>query len=559
MAGVTGARDAEGGLPFGELARSQYGALASMRWSMFRHGLRTGKGALELGARSLTYLLYLAMGLGLGAAMGGGAYAIASTGKWEILPAIFWGIFIMWQVVPVSLASFQEQFDMDGLLRFPVGFGTYYLLHLIFGLIDLSTILGAFCCAGAWVGITLVRPDLSAGAALALLIFAAFNILLVRAIFAWIDRWLAQRRTREIVALLFFVFTISIQLVNPAFHTRKYVRISAKSQAEGLQWLKTANAVQRWLPPGLAAFEVQGAVEKRTVSGMEALGILGVYALAAGGFLGMRLRAEYRGENLNDAPARKKTDRHSGRWLIDGSGPIAAVMEKELRTLGRGLPLLFGLAAPLITVFLISGLFSGGARGRPSSMALLICMAYAMVGFTQLFYNNLGAEGPAVQLLFLSPTPIRTVMLAKNVFHGLLFLVDAVLVCVVASLRLGLPSAIAITATAAWVLFALALHLTAGNALSITMPYRINLGRMSRQRGSQANALVSMLIQMAVLGVGTGIFALCTLFDKLWVAVPVLLAMAGGASFAWLRVLANVDAMANRRREALIGTLVRTE
>ena len=92
------------------------------------------------------------------------------------------------------------------------------------------------------------------------------------------------------------------------------------------------------------------------------------------------------------------------------------------------------------------------------------------------------------------------------------------------------------------------------------MPYRMNLGRLTRQRGSQANSLLSMLIQAGVLGVGASVFALCSLFNRLWLAVPVFLILAGRQPvFAWLRVLAHVDAMANKQRESLIATLCRTE
>ena len=53
------------------------------------------------------------------------------------------------------------------------------------------------------VGIAAAHPGLlvdDAGAGS----FAVFNILLVRAVFAWIDRWLAQRRTREILTRFFW-------------------------------------------------------------------------------------------------------------------------------------------------------------------------------------------------------------------------------------------------------------------------------------------------------------------------------------------------------------------
>jgi ABC-2 type transport system permease protein len=277
--------------------------------------------------------------------------------------------------------------------------------------------------------------------------------------------------------------------------------------------------------------------------------------------LGLRLRAEYRGENLGDAPSRKKEERRTRSSLIDGSGPVAAVIEKELRTVMRSMPLLYALAAPLLMVFVLSGLFirNGMPGGQASPIGLMVSLAYAIVGFTQLFYNNLGPEGVGIQILFLAPTPVRTVILAKNLFHALLFIVDAALVCVVASLRMGWPAPASLAVAWAWLLFALPVHLSAGNLFSLNMPYRMNLGRISRQRGSQATALLSMLIQAAVLGIGVGTFALCSYFGDGWLAVPVFLLLAAAATFAWTRVLGNIDRIANQRRETLIATLARTE
>jgi ABC-2 type transport system permease protein len=562
VAGIaeSGSMPVNGGA-FSALARSQYRALAAMRWSTFRNSLRSQQGVFELGARTVAFAFYALLGVLLAAGFGGGTYAIVSTEKWELLPFVFWAVFLVWQVVPVSMASFQQQFDLAGLLRFPVGFGPFFLLHLIFGLVDASTILGVLCCAGIWIGIITVRPDLLILAALALAAFAVFNVLLVRAIAAWIDRWMAQRRTREIAGALFLLGLLSLQLLNPAFRPEKHSRISAESRAEGIRWLKTAESVQRWLPPGLAARALQPGSRPKLVAAAQATGLLSVFALAAGGALGMRLRAEYRGENFGDAPSRRKEERRSRSSLIDGSGPIAAVIEKELRTVMRSMPLLYGLAAPLLMVFVLSSLFvrNGPAAGPSPSIALMVSLAYAIVGFTQLFYNNLGTDGVGIQILFLAPTPIRKVILAKNLFHALLFLVDAVLVCVVASLRLGRPAPASLAVAWAWLFFALPVHLAAGNLFSLKMPYRMNLGRISRQRGSQASALFSMLIQIAVLGIGVGIFMVCTYLGNVWLAVPVFLLLAAGSAFAWTRLIGDVDRIANQTRETLIATLARTE
>ena len=113
-------------------------------------------------------------------------------------------------------------------------------------------------------------------------------------------------------------------------------------------------------------------------------------------------------------------------------------------------------------------------------------------------------------------------------------------------------------ATAAWLLFALPCELAAGNILSLIMPYRINPGRISRQRGSQANALLSLLIQLGIMGVGAAVFALCWFLDRAWLAVPVFLIMAIPAFLVWIRVLGNVDGIATRRRDTLIATLMKT-
>lgn len=561
MAGLAEAipgEQATGVGPFSRLARAQYAALAAMRWSMFRNSVRSTQGAIELGARTVSTLVFAVMGLGIAFGLGVGSYQAASQRQWNILAIVVWIAFLLWQIVPITLASFQQQFDMGGLLRFPLSFSSFCGLHILFGLVDISTIMGGFCCAGIWLGITLARPAIAVPAAVALLAFAAFNVLLVRAVFAWIDRWLAQRRTREMVMALFFIALLSMNFLNPAFRSHK--KMSAQTRAATAHWVHTAEAVQVWLPAGAAAQAIGGAGEGNSLQWIDFLALLGLYGLAAGGVLAVRLAAEFRGESFGEAPARASSEVRRRQWLLDGSGPIAAVMEKELRTIARAVPLLYGLGVPLVMVFLFAGLFRNGSHGSINfSWGLLISVAYTVIGFTQLIYNNLGTEGAGIQILFLSPTPLRKVLLAKNLFHAALFLVDAALVTLLASWRYGSVQPLVIGATWAWVLFALPLHLAAGNLFSLLMPYRINLGRIGRQKGAQANALLSMVVQAVVLGLGVAVLMLCSHFAQLWVAIPALCVMAAASVAVWLRVLAHVDRIAYRRRDDLLAELVRTE
>jgi ABC-2 type transport system permease protein len=570
---------ATGGGLLSPLARSQYAALARLRWRVFVNGLRSKLGAFELGARVVAYVMYGILGLGLGAGAGAIAYSLADSQNWQYSPIVFWVVCLIWQVVPIMLASFQEQFDLSSLLRFPVAFRSFFLLYVVFGLSDLSTIIGGLCCFGILAGVTAARPDLFVWTALILAIFAAFNILMVRAVFAWIDRWLSQRKTREILGAIFMVLILSMQLMNPAVWQHGH-RASGKRQQQQIQqmlaspWVKTANEVQEWLPPGLAGVALRQAASQQPAPALGSLGVLGLFVVAAGSVLGLRLRAEYRGENLGAAPALKKSAKNSakgvpvrektaereGYWRFGGSGPIAAIIEKEIRSLLRTLPLLYAVGAPLVLVLVISGSFIRGAsRGPAPLVAFPLCVFFAQIGFRMLFSNNLGTEGAGIQLYFLSPTPMRTVMLAKNVLHSAVFAVALVIAGLLATLRLGEPSAVVVAATVAWLLFVLPCNLALGNIFSLTMPYRINPGRISRQRGSQASTLLSLLLQVGVLAVGALVFELCSIGGMMWLTVPIFLALTVVAVFVWLRILGNSDDIASQHKDLLIATLMKAD
>lgn len=251
MAGITGVGvNRAGGGMLGREARTQYAAMARMSWRTFMNGLRSIHGLLDLGATGIAWMLYSVLGLGLGFVLCSGAYLLALHRLWQYWPILFWAISILWLMYPVLVTSFQEQPDLGILLRFPVRFGSYFLLYLISGLMEASTLIGVLCCLGVWLGIVIARPDLYFWAMLALSGFAVFNILLVRAVFAWIDRWLAQRKTREILGVVFMVLIVSLLVINSVLNQKRYEGSkSHKEQAAPLgaamakyaPLLKTAN------------------------------------------------------------------------------------------------------------------------------------------------------------------------------------------------------------------------------------------------------------------------------------------------------------------------------
>jgi len=569
MADVGGAQGPGSGIDrasvLGRVARGQYAALAAMRARLFVNGFRTTAGAFELSARTVSFFIYCMMGLGLGVAAGAVAYSLVARQRWGELSIEFWIVCMLWIAISVVLASFQEQYDLSGLLQFPVSFKSFFLLYLIFGFVDVSTIVGGLCCLGIFVAIALARAGLIVPALTALAGFAAFNILIVRALLAWIDRWLAKRRSRELVSAFFLIAMLSLQLLNPVVRDQARPRHAQhrdrQETRESVLWIRVVDSAQAWLPPGLTIAILKATDDRDPLAAAETLGALGIYLLAAGALLGVRLRAEYRGENLGETPAQKSPEKSRSDWLIGGAGPLSAQIEKELRTLMRSMPQLYSVCVPMLMVFVIASLFRQGAGSMQHAFrtALPVSVAYGLLGFTQLMYNNLGGEGKGIQMLFLFPVPMRTILLGKNLFHGALYALVALGSGVLASTRIGRPSGVMLATTLAWVAFALPANLAVGNVLSLTMAYRANLGRIGRQSGSQGNALLSMLIQSIILGVGAGVIALCGLFRRAWMAAPVLSVLACIAVLGWVLVLRSADRIANSRRDTLIAKLARIE
>ena len=93
------------------------------------------------------------MAIGFGFA----TYGMASEGEWRLLPILIWAVFVVWQVMPILLVSFKQQFDLNILLRFPVRFRSYLALTMLFGISDLSTIFGVLSLFGIWLGLVTVN------------------------------------------------------------------------------------------------------------------------------------------------------------------------------------------------------------------------------------------------------------------------------------------------------------------------------------------------------------------------------------------------------------------
>ncbi len=546
--------------------RVQLAAIAWLRWRLFVNSLRSTRGTLELVSRIMVSFAFAIGGFGGAFGMGIAASLAISAGKPELLALPLWFVLIFWQTFPIMATAFTNNPDSSDLLRFPLSYGSYFLVRMAYGAFDPATALGSLWSLGILVGVGFAKPALLPWAALVLLAFAAFNLLLMQMVFAWVERWLAQRRTREIMGILFVLLMLSFQLIGPLL--RYFEGRSGPAAHKSVQrYIDVLAPVQGMLPPGLAADAIAQAVYSRFMTGFSSLALLCAFVLMTGYCLHVRLRAQYRGENLSEvaaaSPVPKDRSLRLG-WNLPGfRTPVAAVFEKEIRYLLRSGPMLITLIMPLFVLFVFrfgamnSARHSGIFLSRAPDMAFPAAAGYTLLMLTNLAYNNFGGDAGGIQFFYASPARFRDIVLAKNLTHACILAIEIVFAWIAVSFLYGRPTLDVTIAALAGLLFAAPINFSAGNLLSLYAPKKVDYSSFGRQRASQTTVLISLGVQIFVVGVGVAAFWIAKSYGNLWIATLILLVLAGISLSAYVVILNRTDGLALQRREALVAELCR--
>jgi ABC-2 type transport system permease protein len=542
---------------------SQLTAIAALRWRMFVNGLRSQRGKMELVSRIIITAAFALGGLGGFTAATGFAWYFISQNKAEYLATLFWPIFFFWQVFPVMATAFTNNPDSSELLRFPVNYSSYFLIRLAYGFFDPASALGCLGLFGILLGASFARPALFPWTLLVVLTFALFNLVLMQTVFAWLERWLAQRRTREIMGVLFILVMLSFQLIGPMME-----RFEKKPRPELGQATQIIAQIQAVLPPGLAADAIAQVTHSHFLVGVSSLLFLATLTAAIGLLLHIRLRAQFRGENLSEAAARPVVAQPQGLqvgWNLSGfSQPVAAVFEKEVRYLARSGPMLLTLVMPIfmLVIFRLGGHGSplqhqSNFLGRTPDMAFPGAAAYALLVLTNLVFNSFGGDAAGVQFFYASPVHFRQIMLGKNLTHASILVANTALAWLAVSYFYGTPHLAVTIATVAGLLFAVPLNFAAGNVLSIYSPKKRDVAAFGRQNASQTTVLASLGLQIVIVGIGVAAFGVAHLYKNLWIAALIFLAMAAISIPIYVIVLRRIDGIAIQRRETLLAELCR--
>ena len=547
----------------GNPAAEQLRLIAQLRWRIFANGLRGRRGKADLVARIISGILIGGGAFVFGFVLAAGSWAALHRHRPLILPAELWLVFLVWQLLPVFITGFGAQADLGLLLRFPVRYSTFVALTLAYGVTDPACIAALYWLAMILAGAALAAPAALLWAIPALGLFAVVNLLLSRSVFAWLDRWLAQRRTREILGVAFLLLMVGFQLIGPL--TRRW----GKRAESGFARIEP---VQRVLPPGLSAYAIESGAGRGPLAAVSALGGLAGTAALFAWLLGVRLRAQYRGENLSEerrekaGPAlfrghRGAVARHRG-WQLAGVSPtIAALFEKDLRYFLRNTTQYMALAAPVILVAVFS--LNGGGRQQHRILGgaafFPVSVGYCLLILSSLAFNSLGYDGAGVGMLFAAPVPFRDVLFSKNLLHGLLVSTEITLVSTVVIFLAGPPSPLIAAITLSGAVFVILASLTAGNLASLYFPRRLQFGATRRQNQSGVAMLVAVFVPATCIGFVAGVYALCRWAGSLGWALLVLAVLVVASFVVYRRVLVASSAIADRKRDVLMEELCKTQ
>jgi ABC-2 type transport system permease protein len=543
------------------LPAAQLKAIAWLRWRQFVNGFRRKGGVGELVARVTFYPLLAAIALGPIAGGGLLGYFSIHGNSPALLATLTWAAFSAWLFITLGTTLQPPSMDLSLLLRFPMSLRTYAITRFLFGLLSPANVIGSLALAAGAIGIGLAKPALFPWAAVVLFSYALSLLVLLRTLLLWMDRWLAQRRTREIAGVLFTLFFLAFQFLN--LRTQQSLahghhRGPANPPAH-LPWVTPVwhalAPVLHLLPPSLAATSIlrlQAGIIGPAI-GCE-LSIVAFTGLCTALFL-YRMRGEFRGENFNESPARtsaakRQPGRSEAGLRISGLPPaIVACIEKELRYIVRAPSTLIGLAAPLVFITIYA------QRLGSSDLLLPGALAYMMFSLLPRLYNVLGQDAAGTQLYLLSPTPLRQVFVAKNLVSSALLLLVAGTATLLITHQHPASPPVAL-ATALWFAFVLLLNLSYGNLRSLSAPTKIDMNKIQRrQPTSRLSALLVLGILLGSLLLGYGVIWWSRALGHPWAASGVFLALTAGAVAVYLWMLRRIEGVALTHRDALIESL----
>jgi ABC-2 type transport system permease protein len=561
-------------------ASAQLLAVAWLRWRIFVNGMfrKRPKGKRQIVGLVFATLLRLIVWpmlalvvVGPVAASGFFAWMAISQGHPQSLASLLLGIALLWQFVSInglSIAATIPSFDPASLVRFPLRFGRYFVLRSLLGLMTPSTIVGCLAVLAAAAGIGVANASLALPALVVMAVYALMNIYLTRMIGAWMERWLANRRFREIFSMLMALFAVSIQFINLQ---RTPMRAPGARSSWLLAVLHSSGSYLYWLPSGFAAQAI--LLVKHPLAAVAQFAALLASTVLFAAVFAVRLHKQFLGEHLGEgvsgrekvqsaprvnapAPQSAALSRPAASGAIV-SPTVAACLRKEWLILSSNGTQLIGLLTPLIFVvfFSVNRTFSA----LSVKYFLPAAIAYVLIAALSSLYNIFGADGRGVQVYLLAPIRMLDVVLAKNLMSLVLIVTQVglawTIICVLA--RTPVPVSTQIS-TALWTVFVVAMNLAIGTMRSIQAPRHFVPGQGRQLRASPTNRTSALLVLAVLFGcmlLQIPVAIASGYFRMPWLAAWVFGPLAVAAIFAYALMLRNAERLILANRDVFAEEL----
>jgi ABC-2 type transport system permease protein len=456
--------------------------------------------------------------------------------------------FSYWQTIPVFVATAGVGLDLRKLMVYPIPEGRLFTIEVLLR-------------ATAAVEMVLVTLALAAGlafnrgcpwwAAPAVVSFGAFNLMLSAGLRDLLMRLFANRRVREVGVFVVVLVAALPQLVLARMQS---MPAAARSVAQGV-------ASIAW--PWVAAARVASG-EAVAVNTLWLIG----WTLAAWLFA----RREFSRLLAFDAGAAGAADRAAGaggrvgRWR-EGlfrlpsrlmADPMAAMLEKELRTLARSsrFRLLFMMGFTFGLLIWLPFLVRGTPGPLMSANYLTLVSLYAILCLGDVtLWNAFGFDRSAAQNYFLLPVEVSRVLVAKNLASATFVMLEIAIISVVCmALRFPVSAARVAEAFAVagvFTVFGMAL----GNLASTHYPRAVDPSQSWRSSGGNR---VQFLVFLAypVIGAPIGLAYLARYaFHSGWAFYGVLGVDLAIGAVVYRVALESATETALEERERILETL----
>ena len=559
-------------------ARAQFGAIAFIRWRMFANSFRRRTrddrqlSSLLLGIllRLIVWPILALVFLGPVAACAFLGYVSAAHNRFQQAPLLLATVFALWQFAALNGAGVSSQHIRAASphpLSYPIS--PLYGHPPVHRPLDAHKHRRSAAMLAAAIGIGLARHTLLLPALASLGLYALCNILFARMVDAWLDRWLATRRAREISGALTVVWVVAVNVFS-SHAAGRHARMPMP-----LLLARHSAPYLHWLPPGLASGSIAASTGHPLLALADLAALLGWAALILALFA-VRLHKQFLGELLAEgSPARTRAgvprpaaspaipqvaSSQPDKFTI--SPVLAACFRKEWLYYRSSAARLYGPITSIFFIYLLTG--PTGLLGHHPAYALPGALAYALFAPLSGLFNTFGADGPGVQLYLLAPARMRDVLLAKNLFQLAQLLIQIAIAWLVVLFRstASVPAAVQVS-TAFWAAFVLFLCLRFGNSRSIQAPRYFIPGQQratasAGKPASRSGALVTLGILFGTLLVAFPVTWLAHSLRQPWLPAAVFAPCAALAFWSYTRLLQNADRLVLDNRDLFATELCRT-